>query len=162
LKVGNCSVSLVTNVLDQRKLSDRMAIQLYRKRWGVELQFRTIKQTFKRRELRSRNPSRALVELDWSLVGLWLIQLFAVKSQIEIGEHPENCSVSLAITIIRNTFQRWAERPDQTTTLQLATAVKDKYKRTGDKQGRYRPNIKDKPSAGHPKIKNATRAHKIL
>jgi hypothetical protein len=40
------------------------AVRLYRLRWGIELQFRALKQTFGRRKLRSKRPDRALVELD--------------------------------------------------------------------------------------------------
>ena len=52
---------LLTNVLDEQQLTAEQAVQLYQIRWGVELQFRTIKQTFGRRKLRSRCPERALV-----------------------------------------------------------------------------------------------------
>ena len=38
-----------------------------------------------------------MVELDWSLVGLWLIQLFAVKEQIKTDSPPEQSSVALAL-----------------------------------------------------------------
>jgi hypothetical protein len=163
LKVGQCTMHLVTNVLDDKRLTVKCAIRLYQLRWGVELQFRTIKQTFgRRRKLRSKTPDRALVELDWSLVGLWMIQLFAVKEQIEIGDVPEHCSVSLAIQVIRTTFQRLSERPNQDFWEQLRSATKDQYKRTASKKARYRPNYKDKPTAGEPKIRLATKEHKVL
>jgi hypothetical protein len=80
LQVGRCKMHLVTNVLDEENLTVEDAIRLYQLRWGIELQFRTMKQTFGRRKLRSRTPNRALVELDWSLLGLWIIQLFAKSS----------------------------------------------------------------------------------
>lgn len=162
-KLGKCNIYLVTNVLDQKQLSDKQALQLYQLRWGIELQFRTIKQTFGRRKLRSRNPDRAKVELDWSLLGLWMIQLFAVKEQIDIGEVPEHCSVSTAIEVIRRTFDRWCEHPPShdTFAIQLQHAVKDKYERRTSKQARYRPNYKDKPSAGKPEIVIANRKHKL-
>ena len=161
-KLGRCNIYLVTNVLSARALSEKQAIKLYQLRWGVELQFRTVKQTFGRRKLRSKNPERASVELDWSLLGLWMIQLFAVKEQIEIGEVPENCSVSLAIEVIRTVFQRWSEPvDDETLAAQLQAAVKDKSQRKSSKQARYRPNYKDKPSAGKPKIITANRKHKM-
>ncbi len=162
LKVGTCTMHLVTNVLDDKRLTLQDAIRLYQLRWGVELQFRTMKQTFGRRKLRSKTPDRALVELDWSLLGLWMIQLFAVKEQIEIGEVPEHCSVSLAIQVIRTTFQRLSERPDQDFWEQLQSATKDQYKRKASKKARYRPHNKDKPKAGEPKVRLATREHKAL
>ncbi len=162
LKVGTCTMHLVTNVLDDKRLTLQDAIRLYQLRWGVELQFRNMKQTFGRRKLRSKTPDRALVELDWSLLGLWMIQLFAVKEQIEIGEVPEHCSVSLAIQVIRTTFQRLSERPDQDFWEQLQSATKDQYKRKASKKARYRPHNKDKPKAGEPKVRLATREHKAL
>lgn len=55
---------LVTNVLNQRELSTAALKRLYPLRWGVELQFRTVKQTFGRSKLRSRNSDHALAELD--------------------------------------------------------------------------------------------------
>ena len=102
------------------------------------------------------------MELDWSLLGLWMIQLFAVKEQIEIGEVPQNCSVSLAIQVIRTTFQRLSERPDQDFWQQLRSATKDQYKRKASKRARYRPNYKDKPTAGEPKVRLATQEHKAM
>lgn len=160
LRVGKCLMYLVTNVLDDKALSAAEVVRLYQLRWGVELQFRTMKQTFGRRKLRSRTPARAYVELDWSLMGLWLIQLFAVKEQVEIGEIPENCSVTLAIQVIRETFRRWWERPEEALATKLQSATKDKHTRHGSKKARYCPNYKDKPTAGKPVLRTATAWHK--
>lgn len=160
LQVGRCRMHLLTNVLDAKELSDEEAIRLYRLRWGVELQFRTVKQTFGRRKLRSRTAARAAVELDWALLGLWMIQLFAVKEQIAVGEVPEHCSVSLAIHVVRTTFRRPSEVPAQAFTIQLRTATKDSYQRSTSKEARYKPEFKDKPAAGKPKLLTATRNQK--
>jgi hypothetical protein len=123
---------------------------------------RALKQTFGRRKLRSKRPDRALVELDWSLVGLTIIQLFAVKEQIQFGEPPEQCSVSLAIRIVRETVDRWHETPaaGETFRLRLRAAIIDDYQRTTSKKARYRTDSKDKPSAKKPKLLNATKQHK--
>jgi hypothetical protein len=151
-------VFLVTNVLSSRALSVNQASQLYRLRWGVELQFRAFKQTFGRRKLRSRTAENALVELDWALVGLWLIQLFAVKEQIKIQGLPEQSSVALALRVVQEAMHNWSDTV--TTPRELANrlrgAVKDGYKRRRPKTARYRPNFKDKPSATQPKITIAT------
>lgn len=160
VRVGKRVMHLVTNVLDEQALSDAEAVRFYQLRWGIELQFRTVKQTFGRRKLRSRTPERAYVELDWSLVGLWLIQLFAVKEQIEIGEIPEHCSVALAIQVVRETFQRWWERPEQAFATKLQAATKQKYTHHSSRKARYCPNYKDKPAAGKPVIRRATAWHK--
>jgi hypothetical protein len=157
-------VYAVTNVLSARQLSQREARRLYQLRWGVELQFRHVKQTFGRGKLRSRTPARAFVELDWSLCGLWLIQLFAVKEQIAARRHPARCSVSLAIDVIRLTLARWSERPASGATLRLnlRSAVKDEYHRTSSKQARYHPNYKEIPAAGKPTVISATKRLKAF
>jgi Transposase DDE domain len=160
LRVGRCVMHLVTNVLDEQALSTAEAVRLYQLRWGIELQFRTVKQTFGRRKLRSRTPARAYVELDWSLAGLWLIQLFAVKEQVEIDEVPEHCSVAMAIQVVRETFRRWWERPEETFAAKLQGATKEKYTQHSSKKARYCPNYKDKPAAGKPVICNATPWHR--
>jgi hypothetical protein len=59
VRVGKRVMYLLTNVLDEKTLTNAEAVRLYQLRWGVELQFRSIKQTFGRRKLRSRTPERA-------------------------------------------------------------------------------------------------------
>lgn len=162
LKVGRCEMHLLTNVVEEDRLTTREAIEMYQLRWGIELEFRTLKQTFGRRKLRSRTPNRALVELDWSLLGLWIIQLFAVKEQIKLGEVPKHCSASLAIQVVRATIRRWSECPDHDLWEQLQAAQKDTYLRVRSKQGRYQSNYKDKPKAGRPMVTHATERHKLL
>lgn len=149
---------VVTNVLNRKALSDRQAAKLYRLRWGVELQFRSYKQTFGRGTLRSRTPQRAVVELDWSLLGLWIIQLFAVKEQLAIGSPPERSSVALAVSVVQDAMHPWPGEicPPGRLRDRLSAAVKDQYHRTSSKRARYRPHFKDVPSAGEPQITHAT------
>lgn len=154
------TIYLVTNVLSERELSLKQAQELYRARWGIELQFRALKQTFGRTKLRSRTAENALVELDWSIVGLWLIQLFAVKEQIKIDSPPAQSSVALALAVIQEAMQNWsgAIRRPKEFARRLSQATKDTYTRTRPKRSRYRPAYKDKPTASKPIIQNATPA----
>lgn len=164
LRLGRTPIYLVTNVVDPRELSGEAACQLYRLRWGIELQFRTLKQTFGRSKLRSKTPERALRELDWSLLGLWMIQLFAVKEQIAISQPPLHSSASLAIQAIRQVFHHWSEIPTRGNSLKakLQHAVTDHYKRSKEsKRARYRPENKDRPAAGKPVIMRASRNQKL-
>jgi Transposase DDE domain len=154
LKNERGDVYLLTNVLNSRYLSDAMSSRLYTLRWGIELQFRTLKQTFGRRTLRSRTPDRAYAELEWSLLGLWMIHLFAVKEQVKIGEPPSQTSAALAIQVVRSILFLWCEVPEEGADLwtQLQNAVVDSYERQSSKRARYRPHKKDVPSAGKPII----------
>lgn len=157
-RLGRGEACAVTSILEDRLLSEKQAVELYRLRWGVELQFRALKQTFGRRKLRSKRPDRAVVELDWSLLGLSIIQLFAVKEQIEFGQLPEQSSVSLAIRIVRETIERWYETPTpgQTFARRLRTAATDHYQRTSSKKARFRFDFHQRPAAKQPKLLDAT------
>jgi hypothetical protein len=153
---------LVTNVLSERELSTACLKRLYPLRWGVELQFRTVKQTFGRGKLRSRNANHALVELDWSLAALAMVQLFAIREQIQLDEPPEHTSVSQALHAIRYAMENWHERAlgKDNLTSRLQSAIKDDYRRTSSKASRYRPHYKDVPSTTKPVIHQASRKQK--
>lgn len=152
-------VYLLTTVLDPRRLSLKKARELYKQRWGIELQFRTLKQTFGRTKLRSRTSGRAVVELEWSLFGLWIIQLFAAKEQIEIENPPSHSSAALAIAVFRELL-RDQHRPiasPKVLHLKLRAAVQDDYERTSSKRSRYKSTLKDQPTTTSPKIHVATK-----
>ena len=150
-------VYLVTNASEDA-LSRTQAKQLYKLRWGVELQFRGLKQTFGRGKLRSRSASCGLVELEWSLIGLWSIQLFAAKEQLAVESPPENTSLALALGVIQNAMRNWTAEVTSPRELsdRLREAVKDSYHRTSSKDARYQPNYKDQPSPTKPEIVAAT------
>lgn len=156
------SMYLVTNVLSERSLSDASLRRLYPLRWGIELHFRALKQTYDRGNLKSRNADHALVELEWSLVALTMIQLLSLREQQKIESPPDDASVSLAIAAIRHAIDTWNDPVTQEASLkrQLRAATKDSYNRTGSKTARYHPNFKDKPSNRGPKIKKASRLQK--
>jgi hypothetical protein len=155
-------VCLVTSVLSERALSENQARKLYRLRWGVELQFRALKQTFGRGTLRSRTAENALVELDWSLVGLWMVQLYATREQIKLDSPPEQSSVALALDVIQDAMRNWAGSQQTPAELRqrLAAAKKDPYRRSSSKRPRYRPKYKEAPTATEPILVNATTKQK--
>jgi hypothetical protein len=155
---------LVTSVLSTRDLSNTMAHRLYKMRWGIEVQFRSVKQTFGKRKLKSRTPENVLVELEWSLVGLWFIQLLAAREQIKIGSLPQYSSVALALLAIQEAMRSHSDPAPNKQALKkaLSQAVTDQYKRKSRKTARYKPNYNDKPTSRKPKIRKATKAQRKL
>jgi hypothetical protein len=155
-------VYLVTNVLSENALTLAQAKELYKLRWGVELQFRGLKQTFGRGKLRSRSAPCALVELEWSLIGLWSIQLFAAKEQLAVDSPPANSSLALAIGVIQNAMRNWTAEVTSPHELshRLREAVKDPYLRNSSKEARYKPNYKDQPCPTKPAIVTASARQK--
>jgi hypothetical protein len=153
---------LVTSVLSERGLSLAQAARLYTLRWGIELQFRGVKQTFDRGKLRCRNAAHALAELDWSLVALTIVQLLAVREQIKIDAPPQRTSVAQALRAVRHAIHYGSDPAtgDSPLTLQLQTATTDTYQRTHAKASRHRCTCKDKPTTTKPILLQATATQK--
>ena len=151
---GHGEVYVVTNELDSKRLSDKLASEIYRQRWGVEVQIRDVKQTFERSKLLGRTPQVATVELNWSVMGLWIAQLFAWKEQKDIPNLEAKPSIAKILQIVRQILRR----PDvvslrgQGMQAQLSRAVTDTYKRTSKKKSRNYPKKKTEPRTGAPNV----------
>ena len=156
---GKHPIHLVTNVLSQKKLSDRNAAKIYKARWGIEVFFRSFKQTFGCRKLRSTSPDNGLLELDWSLVGLWTVYLLAVTEAIDQNESPHRVSVAGALGAIRTAMRdyRWRPDPGEDLTSLLGKAFIDSYVRKSSKTSRNYPRKKNEKPAGKPVILAASR-----
>ena len=151
---GKERVYLVTNVLDQEQLSDQAAGGFYQRRWGVEVFYRSCKQTLQRRKMLSRCPAGCYGELHGTLLGLWLLGLMSVAAILRRGGTPLSWSVALSRRLVRQALQGTG-RGDLIR--QLASAVKDGYRRQASKTARNWPHKKNEPPAGPPKIKPANR-----
>ena len=153
-------VYLVTSVLSSRKLSDRQVTAMYKRRWGVELYYRGFKQTFERRKLRSGRADHSQLELDWSLIGLWAVCLYALHHQAPQQLPASRLSVAGTLRAIRKPMREYKSRPDDGEDLYalLEQAITDDYHR-GSKASRDYPRKKKKePPAGKPIIRTATKA----
>ena len=156
---GKHPVYLVTD-LTKTQLSDRQAATIYAARWGIEVFFRTFKQTFNRRKLRSRSAENAKLELDWSLLGLWCICLLGQRELVESGQDPTRSSPAAAIRAFQSTLRDYRVRPEsreESLWSQLRTAILDDYERTTSKTSRDYPRKKKRDRVVAPKIGIATR-----
>jgi hypothetical protein len=149
---GKDKVYLVTNVLDQEQLSEQAAGVFYQLRWGVEVFYRSCKQTLQRRKMLSRCPASCYGELHGTMLGLWLLGLLSVAAILERGGSPLSWSVALARRLVRQALQGTG-RGDLLR--QLAGAVKDQYQRRTSKKARDWPHKKNEPPPGPPKVKSA-------
>ena len=150
---GKHPVYLVTSILGNRKLSQRKVAEIYRLRWGVEVYYRSFKQTFTRRKLRSHKAEHTQVELDWAMVGLWAACLYAQHcGRIP----PRQLSVATVLRGFRRTI-RHAVPPDPEATLSglLKLAVLDDNTRK-NKTSRGYPRKKQEWPAGRPQTLTAT------
>ena len=156
---GSQPMYLVTD-LSRSQLSDRQAATIYGARWGIELFFRTFKQTFGRRKLRSRTATNAQLELDWSLLGLWCVTLLGQRELIEAGDDPTQLSPAGAIGAFQRTTTHYRVRPEASEGnlwVKLRNALLDGYQRTSSKTSRNYPRKKKRERIGAPKIIEATK-----
>lgn len=156
-KPGKKKMYLVTNVLNKKALSVKTAGVLYEMRWGVEVFYRSLKQTLQRRKMLSRSPEAAQCELTWAMFGLWLLGLISVAKIIACGADPLSWSVALARKRVRQSMI-WAlsgRRQDRALLGDLAQAVQDGYTRRSSKKARDWPHKKKDPPPGDPIIRVA-------
>jgi len=157
---GKQPMCLITNVLSKKRLSDRQIAQIYKARWGVELFFRTFKQTFGRRKLRSRKAEHAKLEAEWSLVAVWAVCLLAQREIANSGGDPRRLSPAGAIKAIQEVVCHYRNRPDAPTDSlgwMLRHALQDDYQRTSSKTARSYPAKRKRERTGVPKIANASK-----
>ncbi len=154
---GRKKVYLVTDVLAKGALSDRSAGVLYEMRWGVEVFYRSLKQTLARRRLLSRRPEAAACELTWAVYGLWLLGLMSVSRIVARGGDPLRWSVAAARDRVREGLrQALRGRQDRSLPRDLGRAVTDDYRRRGPKAARDWPHKKNDGPPGAPKLRSAT------
>jgi hypothetical protein len=152
---GKQPMCLVTNVLSKTHLSDRRIVDIYKARWGVELFFRTFKQTFGRHKLRSHAGKNAQLEIDWSLVGLWSVCLLAQRELVQAGEDPRQLSPVAAIKAIQQVMHHYRispDSPDETLWAMLRCALRDDYQRNSSKTARNYPRKRKRERIGVPKV----------
>jgi len=150
---GRHPVHLVTD-LSEEKLSYEQASLLYRMRWGVEVFYRSLKQTLGHRKMRSHAPRQAKMELHWAMAGLWVLSLLTAKAIVARGKNPQSLSIALARKQVRLAMAGQI-RPGTDLTRKLALTQKDSYVRAESKMARDWPHKKNDPPAGQPKIKYA-------
>jgi hypothetical protein len=159
---GKHPLYLVTSVLSRGRLTDRQVIQLYARRWGVELFYRHLKQTFQRRKLLSASAPNARFEIQWSLVGLWAMALYAL---VEADRHqipPQKLSFARLLLAFRRTLRDYLHpvQPGERLCQRLRRAIVDSYLRQ-NKQSRNHPHKKREQLPGPPRILTATPQQQI-
>jgi hypothetical protein len=169
--LGKTKVWMLTSVLDEQKLTIKMMVRFYKMRWGIEVEFRGLKQTLDRAKLRCRNAKRLLVELDWSILAMAVAELLALKEQLEKARKsdakrksgdPLKRSLAQTMRSLRECLANRRETPEPGKDLasQLRNAVTDSYKRKASKKARYRPPNPDKKPLGDPKLRRLTAKEK--
>ena len=145
---------LLTSVRDPTRLSDERASALYRMRWGVELCYRSLKQTLEGRKLRSHAPANALFEMHGLMLGLTLLGLISVSAIVAAGHDPLRWSVAAALRAVRDRL-RSPRRPIDWPA-SLSHAVQDPYPRRRKVRQPWPRKKHADPPPGSPRLRRAT------
>jgi Transposase DDE domain len=154
---GKEKMHLVTNVFDEKALTQEQAAIFYEMRWGVEIFYRSCKHTMDRRRMLSRTPETCKAELHWVVMSIWLLGAMSLSAIMKGGGDPLSWSVALARkhvrAAMRDALRGGKQRIDVSAC--LAGAVKDSYERTGSKKAHDWPHKKKEKPPGAPKIRLA-------
>jgi hypothetical protein len=159
LACGKEKACLLTDVRDEAAPPAAEAALLYERRRGVEVFFRSCKQTLRRRRMRSRTPAAAAEELARAVPGLWRLGAMTTAAVVARGGDPRAWSAALARRRRRRAMRRAAggRRDRAPLAAALAGAVQDGYARKGSTKARDWPRKKREKPPGAPDIRQATR-----
>ncbi len=159
---GRHPVYLVTNDLD---LSESAASEIYRQRWGIEVYFRTLKQSAQRRKLTCLTPQNVQTELQWTLLGVWAA-LFLGRHQLHQNQTPLHhlspIKVLRALTRTLLAVRDLATAAPPLRDLLSQSLRTDESTRASPKTSRNYPRKKQYTSAGKPHLTTATATQKRL
>ena len=164
IKIGKTKMWMLTSVLDPNKLSVKQIIKYYKMRWGIEVEFRGLKQILDKHDLRCRNSDRVYVELDWSIRAMAIAELIALLQQIPTHDEkstsqeqydPKHRSLANTMRVLRSCMKELHEYADPKCDVRfkLSRALVQKYQNHTDKKARYCPKNPDKKPLGEPRIR---------
>jgi len=154
LKRRGQRVCLLTNVLESQRLSRALASELYAARWGVETDYRALKQTLDRRRVLAETPAVGTLELAGNILALALLLWQAAVAQ---GARVSRVSVAAALRALRRALEytRWRQ-PSNWFVAALRAALRDEYCRRRSKRARDWPHKKKDPSPRPPILRTPT------
>lgn len=155
-------IYLVTSILDQKSLSDEQVLELYHERWGIELLYRHLKQTFQYRKLRSHCAPNAAVELDWAMIGLWGLGFSLAKELATIPISLSRKSIAQALRLFRSLIRDYLHPAPSGSSWKrkLRRAITDSYPRR-NKTSRDYPRKRKHKLIGPPTIVDASPQQKL-
>lgn len=157
---GKQTIYLVTNELE---MSDELAAELYARRWGIEVFFRSVKQNLGKRKLCCQSPVNLATEMNWTLLGIWAA-LFTAKQVV----HEEKTCISQIspVRVIREFYNAilhvayQAKRKHNLFAQIKLALLHDESNRESSKQSRNYPRKKKHKKSKPPKLVPAQSRHK--
>ena len=152
-------VYLLTNVEETKHWSRRMAGEFYRARWGIEVEYRGLKQTLGHHKVLARTPEPGAMELAADILAMALLLLYAA---LVMGAKVARLSLAQALRAIRWAMEALRHGESCTQLLRrLREAVTDEYERRSSKRARDWPHKKNQRPPGSPKLRRLSRTENV-
>lgn len=126
---------LLTNVLDEKRLSDKQVVELYAMRWHVEVAYRWLKESLHGRRMQSTSAKHARMEMDWTLMSLWTLTLISLAQ----GVPGKSLSIAGTLRVVRGAMTRSRQGRHERLSVQLRRARRDTCTRRSSKSKRRWP-----------------------
>ena len=142
---GAAKKTLLTTMIDTRAVTNREIEQLYRRRWEIELDLRSIKQSLGMEILRCTSPEMVIKELWVHLLGYNLIRAVMAEAALRHGREPR----TLGFRHAQQLWGAWRRRGTITTEASLEQLCRVLVRvRVGNRPGRREPRAnKRRPRA---------------
>ena len=87
--------------------------------------------------MHSRTPRTCFEELQWTMIGFWLMALMTVESIVAAGKRPADWSTARSRNTLRKALRGVlsGKRPAEPLRVQLARALKDSYNASRPQEG---------------------------
>ena len=169
VQVGKSGMWFLTSVLEARRLNHKQIVKLDAMHWGVEVDFRGLKQTRDRAKLRCRNDRRLLAEWNWSIMAMAVVELIALRGSLQPHaktkteaavpiRDPQKRSLASTMRTLRDCLNHLASPPQAKCNLhsRLRQAVTDNYVRKVAKRSRCHRLNPDKKPLVDPRVRPLT------
>jgi hypothetical protein len=163
-KIVQTTLWLLTDVLDENRLTQDEAEEIYQRRWGGnEIRFRDWKCTLNAATLLSHTPEQALRERQLSLCAAMLLHVLVTRARKGRRKPFRIVSAANAARVWRKALRRSGQRKStRGFGGEISEAVVDNYERRHPKVKRRWPKRKDHNMAGQPKFRKLTNTIKAM
>ena len=132
-----------------------MASEFCQARWGVEVDYRSLKQTLGRRKVLAKTPEAGAMELAGSVLALALLML---QGALALGRRITRLSIASGLKVLRRAIEamRWRQASAHFVAA-LRAALKECYTRRSSKRARDWPHKKTESPPRPAKLRRPNR-----
>lgn len=146
-------IYVVTTLTDHVTYTKEDIADLYLRRWTVEVDLRTLKQTLKMSQLSCKTPDMVEAEVWTHLLGYNLVRCAMAQAALDMGYAPRQLSFSNALSVLNESRWLLSSQTKTADEMRLIMAGLITACRVGNRPGRYEPRETKKKERKYPELK---------